>query len=139
MMLRLIESEGKIVARSEFRHPTSVFGSMQHTPVYYDGRIYGVGMDKQLVCLDLQGKVLWTSTSGNTFGSGPYLIAGGLLYVLNDSGVLTLAEASSSGYVPLARAKVLDGLESWGPLAIASGRLIVRDLTRMVCLEVGRP
>jgi outer membrane protein assembly factor BamB len=112
---------------------------MQHTPVYYDGRIYGVGMDKQLVCLDLQGKVLWTSTSGNTFGSGPYLIAGGLLYVLNDSGVLTLAEASSSGYVPLARAKVLDGLESWGPLAIASGRLIVRDLTRMVCLEVGRP
>jgi outer membrane protein assembly factor BamB len=139
MMLRLVESEGKITARPEFRHPTSVFGSMQHTPVYYDGHTYGVGMDKQLVCLDLQGKVVWTSTSANTFGSGPYLIAGGLLYVLNDSGVLTLAEASSSGYVPLARAKVLDGLESWGPMAIASGRLIVRDLTRMVCLEVGRP
>jgi hypothetical protein len=36
----------------------------------------------------------------------------------------------------LAKAKVLDGIESWGPMAIASGRLIARDLTRMVCLDV---
>ena len=136
MMLRLTESDGKITAASEFMHPTSVFGSMQHTPIFYDGHIYGVGMDKQLVCLDLQGKVVWTSTSANTFGSGPYAIAGGLLYVLNDSGVLTLVEASPSGYIQLARAKVLDGIESWGPMAIASGRLIVRDLNRMVCLDI---
>jgi outer membrane protein assembly factor BamB len=139
MMLRLTESEGKITAQPEFRHPTNVFGSMQQTPIYYNGYIYGVGMDKQLVCLDLQGKVLWTSTSANTFGSGPYVIAGGMLYVLNDTGVLTLVEASSAGYVPLARAKVLDGTESWGPIAIAGGRMIVRDLTRIVCLDVGRP
>jgi outer membrane protein assembly factor BamB len=136
MMLRLAESDGKIVAKSEFKHPTAVFGSMQHTPILYNDRIYGVGMDKQLICLDLEGKVVWTSTSANTFGSGPYVIAGGMLYVLNDSGVLTLVEAGSSGYVQLARAKVLEGLESWGPIAVASGRLIVRDLTRMVCLDV---
>jgi outer membrane protein assembly factor BamB len=136
MMLRLTESDGKITAKSEFKHPTAVFGSMQHTPIFYNGHIYGVGMDKQLICLDLEGKPVWTSTSVNTFGSGPYAIAGGLLYVLNDSGILTLVEAGSSGYVQLAKAKVLDGIESWGPMAIASGRLIVRDLTRMVCLDV---
>jgi len=39
----------------------------------------------------------------------------------------------------LAQAQVLKGRESWAPLALAGGRLIVRDLTRMVCLEVGRP
>jgi outer membrane protein assembly factor BamB len=61
-----------------------------------------------------------------------------MLYVLNDSGILTLVEAGASGYVQLARAKVLDGLESWGPIAVASGRLIVRDLTRMVCLDVAQ-
>jgi outer membrane protein assembly factor BamB len=136
MMLRLTESDGKITAKSEFKHPTSVFGSMQHTPIFYNDHIYGVGMDKQLVCLDLEGKVAWTSTSANTFGSGPYVIAGGLLYVLNDTGVLTLVEAGSSGYVQLAKAKVLNGIDSWGPMAIASGRLIVRDLTRMVCLDI---
>lgn len=139
MMLRLTESDGKITARSEFKHPTAVFGSMQHTPIFYNDHIYGVGMDKQLICLDLEGKPVWTSTSANTFGSGPYVIAGGLLYVLNDTGVLTLAEASPSAYVQLAKAKVLDGIDSWGPIAIASGRLIVRDLTRMVCLDIAQP
>jgi outer membrane protein assembly factor BamB len=139
MMLRLAESDGKITAKSEFRHPTSVFGSMQHTPILYNGHIYGVGMDKQLICLDLEGKVVWTSTSANTFGSGPYVIAGGMLYLLNDTGVLTLAEANPSGYVQLAQAKVLDGIDSWGPMAVASGRLIVRDLKRMVCLDIAGP
>ncbi len=135
-MLRLVESGGKIAVTSEFVHPTSVFGTMQHTPIFYSGHIYGVGMDKRLACLDLQGNVVWVSTSANTFGSGPYAIADGLLYVLDDSGVLTLVEASASGYSQLARAKVLDGIESWGPMAIASGRLIVRDLNRMVCLDI---
>ncbi|OHB62754.1 MAG: hypothetical protein A2Y77_04995 [Planctomycetes bacterium RBG_13_62_9] len=137
-MLRLTDSDGGIAAQSEFKHPTSVFGSMQHTPIFYNGHIYGVGMNKQLICLDLQGKPVWTSTSANTFGSGPYAIAGGLLYVLNDSGVLTLVEAGSSGYVQLAQAKVLDGIHSWGPMATASGRLIVRDLTRMICLDIAQ-
>ena len=136
MMLRLTESDGKIAVKSEFKHPTSVFGSMQHTPIFYNDHIYGVGMNKQLICLDLEGKAVWTSTSANTFGSGPYVIAGGMLYVLNDSGILTLVEAGASGYVPLAQAKVLDGLESWGPIAVASGRLIVRNLTRMICLDI---
>jgi outer membrane protein assembly factor BamB len=136
MMLRLTESGGTITAAREFLHPTSVFGSMQQTPICYQGHIYGVGMNRQLVCLDLQGNVVWSSTSANTFGSGPYVIAGGLLYVLNDTGVLTLVEPSPSGYAPLAKAKILDGRESWGPIAVASGRLIVRDLTRMVCLDV---
>jgi outer membrane protein assembly factor BamB len=137
-MLRLTESEGKIAVTSEFLHPTSVFGSMQHTPIFYDGHIYGVGMDKQLVCLDPEGNVVWTSTSANTFGSGPYVIADGLLYVLDDDGVLTLVEPSPAGYSQLARARVMDGFECWGPMAIASGRLIVRDLNRMVCLDVAQ-
>jgi outer membrane protein assembly factor BamB len=55
---------------------------------------------------------------------------------MNDSGLLTLAEATPAGYVQLAEAKVLDGPDSWGPMAIASGRLILRDLTRMICIDI---
>ena len=135
-MLRLTESGGKITVSSEFVHPTSVFGTMQQTPILYDGHLFGVRMDKQLVCLDLQGNVVWTSTSANTFGSGPYTIADGLLYLLDDSGVLTIVEPSPAGYNQLAQAEVLDGVECWGPMAIASGRLILRDLTRLVCLDI---
>jgi outer membrane protein assembly factor BamB len=136
MMLRLSEIDGSIAAQPVFMHQTDVFGSMQQTPIFYDGHIYGVGMDKQLACLDPQGNVVWTSTSANKFGYGSYVIADGLIYVLNDSGVLSLVDARPSGYVQLGQAKVLDGIESWGPMAIASGRLILRDLKRMICLDV---
>jgi len=135
-MLRLTEANGEILVESEFLHTTDVFGSIQQTPVFYEGHIYGVRPDEQLVCLNLEGKVLWTSTSAKKFGSGPYTIINGLMYVMNDSGVLTLVQVGPSAYVQLAEAKVLDGHESWGPMAVADGRLIVRDFTRMMCLDI---
>ena len=135
-MLRLTEVDGSIVAKQEYIYPIEAFGSMQQTPILYEGHIYGVRLDKQLVCLDLDGKVVWTSTSANKFGSGAYMIANGLIYVLNDTGVLTLVEATSRSYVELAKAEVLPGHESWGPMAIVSGRLIIRNLNRMICLDV---
>jgi len=135
-MLRLTETGGDITTQLEFLHSTEIFGSIQQSPVFYDGYIYGVRLDGQLVCLDLDGNVVWTSTSANKFGSGPFAIVGGLIYLMNDDGELTLAQTGPSGYVPLAHAKVLDGHESWGPMAIASGRLIVRDTERMICLDI---
>jgi outer membrane protein assembly factor BamB len=135
-MLRLTETGGKITTKLEFIHPTEIFGSIQQSPIFYDGYIYGVRLDGQLVCLDLDGNVVWTSASANKFGNGPYSIVNGLLYIMNDSGLLTLAQTGPSGFAPLAQAKVLEGHESWGPMAAASGRLIVRDTERMICLDI---
>ncbi|MHC4558756.1 MAG: outer membrane protein assembly factor BamB family protein [Planctomycetota bacterium] len=136
LMLRLTEVDDKIAVESEFLHTTEVFGSIQQSPIFYDGYIYGVRPDGQLVCLDLDGNIVWTSTSTHKFGNGPYAIVNRLIYLMNDSGELTLAQASPSGYLQLAQAKVLDGHESWGPMAIASGRLIVRDTEQMICLDI---
>jgi outer membrane protein assembly factor BamB len=137
MMLKLTESNGQINTEEVFRLGPEVFGAEQQTPIYYQGNIYGIRPpDGQLVCLDPQGKVLWTSTRSNRFRLGPYMIANGLIYAMNDSAQMTLAEATPSGYVQLAQAKIMDGRESWAPMAIASGRLIVRDLTTMLCLDV---
>ena len=58
---------------------------------------------------------------------------------MNDSGLLRLIEATTAKYTLLGQAEVLKGHDSWAPLALAGGRLIVRDLTRMVCLDVARP
>jgi outer membrane protein assembly factor BamB len=135
-MLRLTESDGEITTQLEFLHPTEIFGSIQQTPIFYEGYLYGVRLDGQLVCLDLEGNIVWTSTSANKFGNGSYSIVNGLVYIMNDKGELTLAQASPSGYLPLAHAKVLDGHDSWGPIAFASGRLIVRDTDRMICLDI---
>jgi outer membrane protein assembly factor BamB len=139
MMVKLVEQDGRIVPEIEFRLPPHVFGSPQHTPILYEGHIYGVRPDEQLVCLDLEGNVVWASGSTNKFGLGPYTVVNGLLYVMDDHGLLTLVEATPAGYVQLAQATVLEGIDSWGPMAVAANRLIVRDLTRMVCLDIGLP
>ncbi len=64
------------------------------------------------------------------------IIADGMLYVVNDEGVLSLIEAVPDGFRLLDQAKVLDGHEAWGPPALVAGRLLVRDLTTLVCLDV---
>jgi len=138
-ILKLTDQNGRIEVTREFMAGTKVFGSMQQTPILYEGHIYGVGMDKQLACLDLQGNVLWRSSSVHRFGHGAYMIADGKLFLIDDDGLLTLVKPSPDGYQPLAQATVFeDGNECWGPMAVASGRLIVSDLTRMICLSVGQ-
>ncbi len=139
MILRLAQDGDKIVPHEVFRLKPEIFGSGQQTPIFYDGYIYGIRPDKQLVCLDLSGQVVWTSTSAHRFGNlglGPYTIADGLIYIMDDTGLLTLTEATPTGYMQLGQAKVLDGPDAWGPMAVASGRLIARDLNRMICLDI---
>jgi outer membrane protein assembly factor BamB len=65
-------------------------------------------------------------------------MADGLIYALNDAGNLSLIEATPEKFNLLAQAQVLKGHESWGPMALVNGRLIARDLTRMICLDVAR-
>ncbi len=57
---------------------------------------------------------------------------------MNDTGTLSAVAADPDSYRPIAETQVFEqGHEAWGPMALASGRLIVRDLRRMTCLEVG--
>ena len=136
MMLQAKDAGGKLAAEPRFRLKAAVFGATQQTPIFYQNHIFGVRPDGQLVCLDLNGKVVWASGPKNKFGSGPFLMAQGMIYVMDDNGTLTLAEASTAGYTQLARAKVLEGPDAWGPMALADGRLIARDVNKMVCLDV---
>jgi outer membrane protein assembly factor BamB len=139
MMIQLIRENDEIIVEEVFRLDAKVFGSEQHTPIFYNDHIYGIRPDKQLVCLDLNGNVVWTSSRTNRFGPrglGPYSIADGKIFVLDDEGTLTLAQANTTGYIQLAQAKVLEGPDAWGPMAFAAGRLIIRDMNRMICLDV---
>lgn len=136
MMLQLKETEGKIETEILYRLPPERFGSTQHTPILYNGYLYGVRPDGQLVCLDLDGDEKWTSGAANRFGMGSYMIAGSILYVMNDSGLLSRVEVTPSEFRLIDQTQVLHGHDSWGPIAFASGRMIVRDMTRMVCLDV---
>ena len=138
VMLKLKEMpEGKIGVETLYRLKPKQFGSAQHTPIFYKDHLFGVReRDKQLVCLDLDGNEVWRSGSENKFGIGPYLIADDLIWVLEDSGKLTIAEATPEAYRPIAEAQVLDGHDAWAPMAMADGFLFLRDLTQFLCLDV---
>lgn len=136
MMLQMKEDEGKWSVETQFRLKPAVFGATQHTPVFHQGHIFGIRPDGQFVGLDLAGKPLWESGAENRYGNGPFLFAGTLVYLVNDNGLLTLAEATPAGFKKLAQSKVLQGPDAWGPLALADGRLLIRDLVQMICLDV---
>ncbi|MCZ7640737.1 MAG: PQQ-like beta-propeller repeat protein [Verrucomicrobia bacterium] len=137
IMLAIEEQEGRFTPRTLYRLDAETFGATQHTPILYQGLIYGVRPDGRFTCLNPQdGSVVWTSDRGTNFGLGPFLLAGDLFLVMNDSGRLVLAEASPARYAALAEARVLTGRESWGPLALVGGRLLARDLTQLVCLDL---
>jgi len=120
-----------------WRRAAKEFSCKQHTPVADGGRLYAVLPDGHLACADLGGNRLWRSPSSLNSGLAPYMLVGGVMVVLSDeTGELVMAEVGAGGYKELARAKVLDGNQAWGPMAFADGRLIVRDLTEMVCLDL---
>lgn len=124
--------------------PRDGFASEQQTPVEYGGCLFGVlpkdaGPGRnQFACADALGTILWTSGPENRFGLGPVLIAADRFLVLSDEGVLTMARAATDGWKPMAQAKVLQGHDSWGPMALAGTRLLLRDSKRMICLELKR-
>ncbi len=120
-----------------FRLKDAQFGSEQQTPIFFDGHLFGVRQrDKEFVCLDLNGKVVWHSGSKGRFGGGPYLLAGGMFLILDDDGKLTGCEATTAGYKPLFESQVLDDHGCWAPLAMVAGRLLLRDQIYMKCLDL---
>jgi outer membrane protein assembly factor BamB len=146
-MLQVTEEKGIFsVKKLQEYPPKEGLASEQQTPILYKGHLLGIlpkdagGLRNQFVCYhpDNCKRLVWSSGKTNRFGLGPYLIADGKIFVLDDNGVLTLLEASITGYKQLAQAKILDGHDAWGPLALAGSRLLLRDSKRMVCLEVGQ-
>ena len=141
-MLLRVPASGE--AEVLYKHrPREGLASEQQTALWYKGHLFAImpkdggGLKNQLVCWDPAGRVVWSSGREKRFGLGPYALIDGKLFILDDDGVLTVAEASLTGYRELASSRVLEGPDAWGPMAFVPGRLLVRDVHRMVCLDVG--
>ena len=95
-------------------------------------------MRNQFVCCapdDVQN-ILWTSGKAERYGLGPYIVADHKFFILNDDATLTIARVNTSKFEYLDKAKIFDGQDAWGPIAIADGRLIMRDSKKLVCLNI---
>lgn len=124
--------------------PKDGLASEQQTPIVWNGLVYGIQpkdagpLRNQLVCVSPEDvtKIIWTSGKEGRFGLGPYLIADNKLFVLSDDGTLTICRPDPKKYIQLAQKKLFDGHDSWGPMALVDGKLILRDSKTMYCVTL---
>jgi outer membrane protein assembly factor BamB len=139
VMVRVRRTGDTFKAESVFDMKNNEWNSEVHTPIVYKGHMFAVGKKKRglFTCLGFDGKEVWTSEGKASFGLGSFLLADGMFFVLDgDTGKLHLIEANTTAYNELASAPVLAGEEVWGPMALSDGKLVLRDLTKMICLDV---
>jgi outer membrane protein assembly factor BamB len=124
--------------------PKDGMASEQQTPLVWNGLLFGIQpkdagpLRNQLICVspDDVTKTIWTSGKESRFGLGPYLIADNKMFVLSDDGTLTMIQPDGKKYIQLAQKKLFNGQDAWGPIAVADGRMILRDSKTMYCIKI---
>jgi outer membrane protein assembly factor BamB len=159
MMIQVQKGASGFTAQKLYELTSKQFNSEVHTPVLFQNHLFAIGSTNagrsaegnllvgRFTCVGLDGKVVWQSpaVSGDpaatrSFYLGGFLLADGLFFVLDgNTGMLRLLEANTKQYKELASAQILDGEEVWGPMALSDGKLVIRDMKKMVCLQVGSP
>jgi outer membrane protein assembly factor BamB len=121
-------------------------GAQACKPVFYKGHIYANSGDftnadatagNGLMCLDLAGAIKWKTSNDNIEENGSVLIADGKIFsLLSEKGVLRLVQAAPDGYKELASAKVCQAGNTWAPMALAGGKLLIRSRRSIFCFDV---
>jgi outer membrane protein assembly factor BamB len=120
--------------------------SDQQTPIKIGDHIWCLmpenagPLKKQLVCYHKSDllKPVWSSGKENRFGRGlgPYIVSGDKMYLLDDDAKLYLFRIQEKSITLLASHMIINGIEAWGPMAIAGHYLIMRDARNLLCLEI---
>lgn len=124
--------------------PSEGLAAEQQTPIYLNGYLYGIqpkdagGLRNQFVVASALNPQEIVASSGKEerFGLGPYIVADEKFFILNDDGEMTIAKISPAGFKSLDKARIIDGHDSWGPLVITGGYLLMRDSKTLLCLDI---
>jgi outer membrane protein assembly factor BamB len=118
------------------------FGAHTQPPVLYKDHFYAQYTINErsdgLVCMTMTGQVKWKTADEPPFSKGGAVLADGLLLSVDGNKTLYLIEPDPSGFKPLASAELLEAGENWAPIALADGKLLVRDQKQMKCLLVAQ-
>lgn len=124
--------------------PSEGLASEQQTPVYLNGYLYGIlpkdagNLRNQFVVVKATEcrNIITSSGKSDRYGLGPFIFADGKFFILNDDGEMTIATATPKEFKVLDRARIIDGQDSWGPVALTGGYMLIRDSKTMVCLNM---
>lgn len=120
---------------------TEEAGCKMHPAVFIGNHFY-LNSNKRpghFTCLDMEGNVIWGKDNSPDFEMGGLILVDGLIINQNgENGDIHLIEPSPEGYNELGKASFFDSEKSqaWAPMAFSQGKLIVRDMEKMVCIDL---
>ena len=149
------KSDGTFGVTELFKH--NDFGDHTKPPILHNGYFYAQfttnSKREGLVCMDMDGKVMWRTLRDPLFDKGSMILVDGVILATDGRTSLYVIEPSPSGFKPLATAEVLKtaasseteqaapsrfggGVQNWAPIALANGKLLIRDQSRLMCVKV---
>ena len=138
-------------------YKTIEFGEHTKPPLFYKGYFYAQYSNNErrdgLVCMNMDGQVMWKTKKEPDFNKGSMILADGLILATDGAKGLYLIEPDPSGFKPIAKAELLKeagissdpmasrvggSAQNWAPIALADGKLLIRDQSRLMCIKVAQ-
>jgi len=122
-------------------YKTIEFGAHTQPPILHDGYFYVQYTTNErsdgLVCMSMDGKIMWKTSRSPAFSKGGMILADGLILATDGSTKLYLIKPDPSAFKPVATAELLgDGNQNWAAMALSDGKLLIRDQKQMKCVVV---
>jgi len=143
------KTDGTYSVTELYKNPD--FGSHTQSPVLYNGSFYAQYSTNErkdgMVCMSIDGQVKWKTGRTPLFDKGGTILADGLMLSTDGASKLYLIEPDPSGFKPVASSELLKAdaagdqrfpNQNWAPLALANGRLLIRDQSRLMCVKVAQ-
>lgn len=149
------KADGSYGVTELFKH--NDFGDHTKPPILFKDYFYAQfstnGKRDGLVCMNMEGKVMWKTKNEPKFDKGSMILADGLILATDGTNKLYLIEPDPTGFKPLASADLLKPggvnasnrmtnfggpTQNWAPIALADGKLLIRDQSRMICVKVAQ-
>jgi outer membrane protein assembly factor BamB len=141
------KSDGSYAVSELFKNPD--FGAHTLPPILYNGYFYAQYSTNErkdgLVCMSMDGKIMWKTSRDPAFERGSMILADGLILATDGATKLYLIEPDQNEFKPIATAELLAGsndqsarfgTQNWAPIALADGKLLIRDQSRILCLKI---
>ncbi len=130
------------------------FGAHTQPPLLHNGYFYAQYSTNErkdgLVCMDMDGKIMWKTGREPLFERGSMILADGIILATDGATKLFLIEPDGSQFKQIASAELLTaaigtderaarfGVQNWAPIALAGGKLLIRDQSRLLCVKVAQ-
>jgi outer membrane protein assembly factor BamB len=132
---------------------TNEFGAHTQPAILIDGYFYSQYSTNSrkdgLVCMSMDGKIMWKTSRSPLFDKGGMILVDGLLLSTDGGTKLYLIDPDPTAFKPLASAVLFKegsgnpsgiggSTQNWAPLALSDGKLLIRDQSILICVKVAR-